>query len=119
MKFKLQFVSLLVLTFAVGCAQKPLLDTTHPVVTGKTGIVSRPEVAHALEVARQHLAKANRASHVIYRADIWSSDMISVSHAEPPKREGDCLESFALKRIHGHWQLWGREFVCGENIPTG
>jgi len=100
-----------------GCAEHPLLDVTHPAVAGQVGAVSRREVAHVLVLARQHLVESGRASHVIYRADIWSSDMIAIFHDVPPKRVGDCLESFTYKRVKGQWQLWGRESVCGHNIP--
>ena len=112
-------MSILTAFVLAACAERPLLDTAHPAIAGQIGAVSRRDVAHVLVLARQHLVQSGRASHVIYRADIWSSDMIDIAHAEPPKHVNDCLESFVYKRIDGQWQLWGRELVCGENIPTG
>jgi hypothetical protein len=112
-------MSLVVAAFSAGCAERPLLDTAHPAITGKIAAVSHRDVERALTSARQHLVQTGRTSHIIYGAEIWETDMIGIAHAEPPKRKGDCLESFVLKRIHGRWQLWGRELVCGENIPTG
>jgi hypothetical protein len=114
-----QVIAVVAAAFAVGCADRPLLDTAHPAVTGKVGAVSHHDIAQVLSLARHHLAQTGRASHAIYRADVWEPDMIDIAHAEPPKHDGDCLESFAYKRISGRWQLWGREIVCGHNIPTG
>ena len=101
------------------CAERPILDTAHPAIDGQVGSVSHRDIAHVIQLARQHLVESGRGSHVIYEVEIDRSDMISIHQGEPPKHSGDCLEQFFYDRVKGHWQLRQIETICGENLPTG
>jgi hypothetical protein len=102
-----------------GCAERPLLDSSQPAITGQARAVSRADLARVVKIARQHLVETGRASHVIYSLDVTSSRQIIVEHDQPPKHAGDTFEEFVCERSKGRWQITGREIVHGVNLPTG